>query len=123
MHEASLAAPLLRLVLEQVERHSREMGQPLSVSTISIRAGLLQDIDARFMQGIFSLMAEGTAAASAVLEVAKAPMTGHCPDCGRDVHIDTRDFHCPICAGENVDWRGGNELYIEALKVQPVEDA
>lgn len=122
MHEASIATPLLRLVLEEVERHASEQGRALRVTHVRIRAGLLQSLDAHCLQGIFSIMAEGTPAANAVLEVDSAPMHGICPDCSKTVTIEARDFHCPVCQGENVSWQGGNELFIEALRVTPVLD-
>lgn len=123
MHEASIAAPLLRLVLEETERHGHDMKQSLHVTRVCIRAGLLQDLDARCLQGIFSIMAEGSPAADAVLEVNAEPMRGHCPDCDTEVRIESRDFHCPVCHGENVAWQGGNELFIESLSVHPDNDA
>ena len=123
MHEAALAAPLLRLVLEETGRHARVKGLGLRVTRITVRAGLLMAVEAPTLRGIFALMAEGTPAQDAELSVEIETMTGSCPDCGRQNLITrSRDFHCPVCHGTNVDWKGGNELYIASIEVQPITD-
>lgn len=119
MHEASIAAPLLRLVLEAVQEQSKREGRPLCVTSVFIRAGLLQCLEARTLSGIFGIMAENTPAAGAQLLVETEPMRGSCPDCGRDVEIAARSFACPHCGGEQVDWAGGNELYVASISVRP----
>lgn len=119
MHEASLALPLLRLVLEETARHGREQAQRLRVTCARVRVGLLVGVDASALQGIFALMAEGTAAEGACLVVESEPMRGSCPDCGAgDFLTDVKTFRCPVCGGENADWAGGNELYVASIEVQ-----
>lgn len=122
MHEASIAAPLLRLVLESAEDQSAKQGKPLHVNEVRIRAGLLQCLEAHTLSGIFSIMAEGTLAEGARLVVESEPMRGACPDCGQDVQITKRSFECPNCGGEQVDWTGGKELYIASIIVRPEEE-
>ena len=124
MHEAALAIPLLRLVLEETARHERERGQTLRVTRVRVRAGLLMAVEAAALRGIFALMAEGGPAEGAELVVETEPMRGDCPDCGPEngeVTISARDFRCPRCGGEEVAWKGGNELYIASISVQPEE--
>lgn len=120
MHEASIAAPLLKLVLEEAERNGREQGYDLRVTHVQVRAGLLLDLEAHTLGGIFSLMAEGTPAEEAELAVAKEPLRGDCRACGKSVSLSERDFRCPACDGTDVAWQGGNELYIASIRVQPV---
>lgn len=123
MHEAALARPLLRLVLEECERYSRERNEELKVSRVRVRAGVLMAVEAQTLQGIFAIMAENSPAEGAELAVETEPMNGHCPDCaaaGADagVSVSGRDFHCPRCGGESVSWKGGNELYIASIEVR-----
>ena len=122
MHEAALAEPLLRLVLEECERHGKERNAPLQVTRVLVRAGVLMAVEAPTLRGIFAIMAEETPAEGAELVVETHPMPGVCPDCakaGREagVSVTDRNFRCPCCGGENVDWRGGNELYIASRSV------
>jgi Zn finger protein HypA/HybF (possibly regulating hydrogenase expression) len=123
VHEAALAEPLLRLVLEECERHATERNTRLKVTRVLVRAGVLMAVEAPTLRGIFAIMAEGTPAEGAELAVETHPMTGLCPDCasaGRkaEVSVTGRNFHCPCCGNKNVDWQGGNELYIASLSVQ-----
>lgn len=120
MHEASIAAPLLRLVLESAERQAKELGSMLAVSNVRVRAGLLQCLEAHTLSGIFRIMAEGTIAEGATLVIENEPMRGDCPDCGEKAAITRRAFECPHCGGEQVNWTGGNELYIASITVKPV---
>ena len=118
MHEASIATPLLKLILEEAAKHEQP-DQPLAVTRITIRAGLLMGIEAKTLQGFFELIAEGTAAEGAELVVETEPMQGFCPDCSQTVTTATRQFQCPVCQGSRVDWKGGKEFYIATMQVRP----
>lgn len=118
MHEAALAEPLLRLVLEECERHGKGQKKRLTATRVKVKAGVLMAVEPQTLRGIFAIMAEGSPAQNAELVVETEPMSGHCPDCGTDVSILLRDFRCPDCGGERVDWKGGNELYIASIEVQ-----
>ena len=122
MHEASIAAPLLRLVLDEAKKHEAGSG-PLRVARICVRAGLLMAIEPATLEGCFSLMAEDTPAEGAALVVEAVPMRGLCSACGREVQTQVRAFACPACGAAEVAWSGGNELYIESIQVRPENTA
>lgn len=118
MHEAALAAPLLRLVLEEAGRHAKAHAQDLAVTVVTVKAGVLTGIEAPTLAGIFALMAEGTPAEGAKLVVETHAMHGSCPDCGAvDFTTLSKNFRCPQCGGEHADWTGGNELFIDSIHV------
>lgn len=121
MHEAALAAPLVRLILEETARQEELRETKLCITRVKVKAGLLTGVEAQTLQGIFALMTEGTKAQGADLIVETLPMIGSCPDCGAtDLKTQNpRDFRCSQCRGENVDWIGGNELYIASIEVKP----
>ena len=118
MHEAAIAAPLLRLVLEETQKQAAASG-PLVVTHIRIKTGLLMGIEPLTLQGCFALMAEGTVADGAELQVESLPMQGRCDACGQTVSTNKRSFGCPACASPEVSWSGGNELFIDSLNVKP----
>ncbi len=119
MHEAALAAPLLRLVLEEVAK----TGDPLlRVRRVAVRAGLLLALEPAQLAGIFELMAEGSPAEGAVLAVEFEPLRGRCPDCEADAAIDSRRLRCPHCGGARVEWSGGRELYIASITVERADE-
>lgn len=115
MHEAALAAPLLRLVLEEVAKTG---DSSLRVRRVTVRAGLLLPLEPTQLAGIFELMAEGTPAEGAALVVETEPLRGRCPDCGADAAVPTRAFQCPECGSARMDWQGGRELYIASISVE-----
>lgn len=120
MHEAAYAAPLLRIVLEEAARQAGE--QPLRVTQVTLRVGLLTGLEASTLQGCFALMAEGTAAEGGELLAEAEPMHGRCAECENDVSITTRSFSCPECGADRVNWKGGNELFIASIKVRPASE-
>lgn len=121
MHEAALAEPLVRLVLEETAGHEKTQGRKLRVTRVRVRAGLLLGVEAPTLRGVFALMTEGTAAEGAELVVEIEPMRGSCPDCGAaGFATGTKQFRCPRCGGENADWTGGNELYIASIEVKTI---
>ena len=115
MHEASIAAPLLRLVLDELKKHESTLEGPLRVTRVRIRAGLLVAVEPATLQGCFALMAEGTPAEGAELFVETLPMRGRCLSCGQEAETPARSFACPACGAAEVAWAGGNELFIESL--------
>ncbi|MDR2160539.1 MAG: hydrogenase maturation nickel metallochaperone HypA [Desulfovibrio sp.] len=118
MHEMSLVSSLLRIVLEEAKK--RETGrQRLQVTGVRLEAGALTGLMPETLEGCFALMAEGTAAEGARLEVRIRPLTGYCPDCGEEVSAGRRIFSCPRCSGCGVDWKGGREMEIMAIDVVP----
>lgn len=118
MHETVLAASLLRLVLEAAGRHETPE-QKLRVQEIDLELGLLACVEAVTLQGCFELLAEGTAADRADLKITRRPLSGFCPDCRSRVRTLRREFSCPACGGNAVDWQGGNEMEINAIRVVP----
>lgn len=122
MHETVFASSLLRIVLEEAKRHEAG-GAPLHVTHVRLRAGLLACVEAHTLSGCFALLAEGTPAEGATLEVVVEPLTGHCPACEGQVSTTSRRFSCPQCGAEEVRWAEGNQLYIDTINVAPMNTA
>ena len=132
MHEATIAASILRIVTEEAARHGiagPDTGlSPVSaegaaktgtsIAHIALQVGLLAGIEAQTLSGCFAFLAEGTVAHGAELEVCLLPMQGHCSDCNQSVRTEKRAFTCPCCQGLNVQWQGGNELSITGIRIR-----
>lgn len=115
MHETVLASSILKIVLESAGQYS-EPEQALQVTGISLQVGLLSCLEPQTLTGCFEIMAEGTAAQGARLEVIMQPLSGHCSACG-PVTTQQRKFACPICGQSTVEWEGGHEMLVSAIKV------
>ena len=121
MHEASIAAPLLTIVLQEFAKHHPPQGS--CIHTIRLSCGMLLGIEPYTLQGCFSIMAEGTPAEHATLAITTLPMHGVCGSCQAHVKTTAKQFACPKCKASNVQWQGGKELTVEAISTQPLPAA
>ena len=68
------------------------------------------------MAQAFSLVAAGTEAADATVEVITVPATVTCRDCGSASETMDLLAVCPRCHGTNVELSGGDELTLESVR-------
>ena len=128
MHEATVAASILRIVSEEAARNGiygpdSALDTGSRVAHIDLQIGLLAGVEAQTLCGAFALLAEGTVAHGAMLQVHVLPMQGHCPQCKTAVMTDKRAFTCPNCQGLQVSWQGGNELAIAGIRITETKPA
>jgi hydrogenase nickel incorporation protein HypA/HybF len=99
-------------VLETVRR--RAAGR--TVRRVRVRAGVRHAVDPESMSQAFALVAEGTEAAGASVDVVTVPARLTCRACGASA--DTADLLavCPRCHGVDVELRGGDELVLESIE-------
>jgi hydrogenase nickel incorporation protein HypA/HybF len=67
------------------------------------------------MAQAFGLVATGTEADGAAVEVVTVPATVTCADCGIATESADQLAVCPRCGGANVEVSGGDELVLESL--------
>ena len=120
MHELGIATPLLKIVLEEVERQEKKQNVELAVTEIVMHIGLLVDIEARTLKACFELLAENTKASGAELVIETKPLAGFCNACQKNVSITKRAFVCHFCKSTNVSWEKSGEMQISTIKVRPV---
>lgn len=120
MHETTIASSILNVVLDSAARYS-ELGAPLHVTEIALQVGLLSCLEPKTLEGCFEIMAEGTPAEGAALNIAIKPLVGRCPDCGT-VKTARRSFDCPLCGKNAVEWQGGHEMQVSSIKVEQVRE-
>ncbi|SHN52250.1 hydrogenase maturation nickel metallochaperone HypA [Desulfovibrio litoralis] len=116
MHELAIATPLLKIVLEELNKHSDN--QNLEVKEIYINVGVLVDLEIKTLEACFKLLAENTKAQNALLTIEKQAMHGYCMECKKEVKTIKRSFSCPLCSKDKVEWKGGRELYISSITVK-----
>jgi hydrogenase nickel incorporation protein HypA/HybF len=98
-------------VLETVLRHAKGR----TVSRVRLRAGVRHAVDSASMEQVFLLVAQGTPAAGAVVEVTPVAARLECRECG--ARADTFDLLavCPQCGSGTVDVTGGDDLVLESI--------
>ncbi len=107
MHEFGLAEGLLDTV------RRRAAGRP--VRRVRLRAGVRHGIDAPSIAQAFDILAQGTEAEGATVDLVTVPARLRCRSCGRTGETYDLLAVCPGCAGDGVDLSGGDELVLESV--------
>jgi hydrogenase nickel incorporation protein HypA/HybF len=68
------------------------------------------------MAQAFSMIAAGTEAADAAVDVVTVPATITCRDCGAAGESTDMIAACPSCGSVNVTVSGGEELILESVR-------
>jgi hydrogenase nickel incorporation protein HypA/HybF len=67
------------------------------------------------MAQAFSMLATGTEADGATLELVTVPAQLNCHACGAGVPVEDLLATCPACRSDEVSLAGGGELVLESL--------
>lgn len=113
MHELSVAAHLL----ERIEQHAVRMDAS-KVLAINLVVGERACIVADALRFSFDLLATGSAAEGARLNVRRTPMRFRCAGCDASYAPTAADFRCPDCLAIGQVTDDGSELLIESLEVE-----
>jgi hydrogenase nickel incorporation protein HypA/HybF len=108
MHEIGVCAGLVDLIAQ------RAAGRP--VHRVQVRIGARHAVVGDAFDQAFTLVAEGTPAEGATVDLVVMPMAATCRRCGH--RADTLD-PLPACAGcgaSDVELSGGDELVLESIQ-------
>ncbi|MBQ7586071.1 MAG: hydrogenase maturation nickel metallochaperone HypA, partial [Desulfovibrionaceae bacterium] len=84
--------------------------------------GLFSCVEPRTLSSCFELFAEGTLAEGAELTLKTEPLSCTCEQCGQEFQETKRQFHCPACGSENIQFDGGHGLMLYSLRVETEEE-
>jgi hydrogenase nickel incorporation protein HypA/HybF len=112
MHEYGLCEG----VLDAVRR--RAAGR--QVAGIRVRFGVRHAVDAESLAQAFGVVAEGTEAAGAAVELVTVPATLFCRSCGHSGETTDVLAVCPRCASDDVEITDGDEIVLESITYVPV---
>ena len=113
MHEFGLCEG----VLEAVQK--RAAGR--QVAGIRVRCGVRHAVDPASMAQAFEMVAAGTEADGAAVEVVTVPATVTCHGCGTASEVADPIPVCPKCGSADVDVSGGDELTLESVSYSHAE--
>jgi hydrogenase nickel incorporation protein HypA/HybF len=99
-------------VLEAVQ--ARAGGR--QVTGIRVRCGVRLAASEAAMAHAFAVVAEGTEAAGAAVEIVTIPATITCRGCGTASEGNDLLPVCPHCGGADVEVAGGDELTLESVR-------
>jgi hydrogenase nickel incorporation protein HypA/HybF len=108
MHELSIAASVVEIVC----RHAgdRRVGQ------VELKVGQLRQVVPSSLAFSFELVAEGTVAEGAELELQSVPAVAACRECGSETELHAFPFQCAACHSFDLRIVSGEELEVESIE-------
>lgn len=109
MHEFGLC----EAILEAVER--RAAGR--QVQRVRVRVGTLHRVAEPALDQAFSMVATGTVADGAAVDLIVIPVRATCSSCGAVTESEDVVAVCPACGAVEPDMVGGDELTLESIQL------
>ncbi|KWX04814.1 hydrogenase expression/synthesis, HypA [Carbonactinospora thermoautotrophica] len=111
MHEVGLC----EAILDAVER--RAAGRP--VRAVKVRVGALHRVVDSAMDSAFAMVATGTVAEHARIDLVVIPVRCRCPECGAQTEAEEMVAVCPRCGATGMELLSGDELLLESITLAP----
>lgn len=115
MHEFAIGEELVKAVLGEV---ARLKPPPRTVQSVRVVVGALRRVSPEHLLFAYEVLTRDTPAAGSALEIAVAPVTASCRDCGWRGRIDDWMFICHDCGAANLETLHGMELHLDRLEVE-----
>lgn len=115
MHELSLAAAIVEIAAAHAGGRR--------VTGVHVRVGHLRQVVPSALTFGFELVAQGTAAEGARLEIESVPVEALCRRCGADARPTEFPLLCGRCGSAELEILAGEELRVESLEIEEPEEA
>ncbi len=112
MHEVGLMQSTLDIALERAAQEGAHR-----IHRLRMRVGPLSGVVPEALEFAFDVLAQGTMAEGAVLEVERVPILCYCPACRLEFQPEDLFCECPRCRQVNIEVRRGRELELASLEV------
>ena len=113
MHELSITENILRIALAQAQAH-----QAHRVKAVRLKVGEWSAVVPDCVEFYFALIAQGTIAEQARLEIEVVPLRARCRKCHHEFDPKTASFACPQCGSSEIALESGRELEVESIEVE-----
>jgi hydrogenase nickel incorporation protein HypA/HybF len=112
MHEVGIMQDTLELAAAQ----ARQAGAS-RIHRLALRVGALSGVVPEALESAFAVLAPGTIADGATLEIERVPIIGWCESC--QAEFPSGDFigNCPKCGETTAAIRRGRELELAQLEI------
>ena len=112
MHEVSLMQSTLRIAMERAAAEGARR-----IHRLTMRVGPLSGAVPEALEFAFEVLARGTMAEGAALEVERVPIVCYCEPCGAEFRPGDFVCECPTCHQLSAEVRHGRELELASLEV------
>lgn len=110
MHELAIAESVVQIASD----HARGR----RVDAVHVAVGHLRQVVPGALTFAFELVAVGTPAEGARLQLREVPAVARCRDCGAESRQDAFPLSCRACGAVDVEVTAGEELVVEALEIE-----
>lgn len=113
MHEASIAANLIEIVIDTAGKNGAD-----KVTKVFVKIGRLAAVENEALLFAYDAIKEDfPVIVSSELLIEDVPITGRCNACGKEDTYDEMFFACSACGGFDVELLTGEELSITEIEV------
>ncbi len=112
MHEMSLSQGVID-VIEAASRREK-FGR---VRTVWLEIGRLAAVEPEAIRFCFDVVAKGSCAEGARLEIVAIPGSGWCLMCSDSITVNDPLAGCPACGSHQIQVTGGDDLRVKELEV------
>ena len=113
MHEMSISEDVLRILEQNARTHGFDR-----VNAVYLEIGSLAGIDTQALRFSFEVVASGTLADDARLEIDAVPATAWCELCADNVTLGRRLDACPNCGSFHLTITSGDQMRVKQLEVE-----
>jgi hydrogenase nickel incorporation protein HypA/HybF len=110
MHELSIADSIVRIACAHAAGRR--------VVKVELKVGHLRQVVPESLAFAFELVAQGTAAEGAELELEEVPAAGRCRGCGAETELGGFPLACARCGGLDLELLRGEELLVDSLELE-----
>jgi hydrogenase nickel incorporation protein HypA/HybF len=112
VHELSLMQDTVILAVQ----HARQAGGT-RIHRLMMRIGPLSGVVPEALEFAFEVVARGTMAEGARLEIERVPILCHCAACAREFEAADMLCECPECHQPSSEIRRGREMHLMSVEV------
>ena len=112
MHELSLMQDTVIIATKQAQEAGASQ-----IHRIMMQVGALSGAVPETLEFAFDIVAKGTMAEGAKLEIERVPLLCYCPACAQEFAPADLVCECTCCGRPSVDVRRGRELQLTSLEV------
>lgn len=111
MHELSIAADLVKIVLDTAS--AEELA---SVTRVNVTFGKMVQIVPHVFENAFRVCVKGSVAEEALLDMEILPVKAVCMECNEEYFPQENHFSCSKCGSGSIKIIQGKELFVKSIE-------
>ena len=110
MHELTIISNIFSIVEKIANDNSLT-----KINKVKLKVGRLRQVYPEMLKNAFEIVAKGTKAENAILQIESIPIKMKCKNCGQ-IFFSENNYVCKRCNDYNLDTLEGDEIILESLE-------